>query len=442
MNETKNYVHTRLKRKIFSLMIGFFFCSFMLFSKDNSSLAKPSPLEIDNLLEQYVTSLGARVIVFDPSNIKQYWIDSSVLKKDDTFEISLRESINGFTSNLLPIKLIHVDESQDCHVEIIAETKDFSFEIVDAKKKSISEPLSVKSFLLSTSCSTSFHLEDTADLSFYIKFESPVASSLSIRKIIVSFSKNAKSSFLASPGKYDMIKDTLSVNAKSRIKNDTDSLVLSGYQMEAFATTKILTQGAKGLTCSVRIKNIGDEATRIYVGFRPYLQNRVYLRPNHYLTSGYDAILSVISSEDNSSSIITDHYEEDVTGFYFAIEAKEDLSDIPNLNLTEGYVKEIKQIDDKKTEFILSKPNTKGLASGTKIRPQKSGGFFYANVKVLQPGEEFVWSDTIKQDPDSVYYSQNGIPKGVYYVCPIIFSYSISPEQLNTILVSEYTVSF
>ena len=83
------------------------------------------------------------------------------------------------------------------------------------------------------------------------------------------------------------------------------------------------------------------------------------------------------------------------------------------------------------------------IKEGTKVRIHGVGGsYLYTNLKVLQPGEEQVFTSTIEKDESSCEYSSKAFPRGVYYVVPLILSYSIDSSKVNTIQIYDYAISY
>ena len=113
-----------------SLVWGLFAVSGLFFVQIKSNCADNIDSN-EKMLQQYVRSKGAGTIIFDASNIKQYWIDNSVVAQDDSFTILLNPvEPHFFESVPLKIQLANVNETQDCKIEVIADTDNFSFSIL------------------------------------------------------------------------------------------------------------------------------------------------------------------------------------------------------------------------------------------------------------------------------------------------------------------------
>jgi hypothetical protein len=156
-----------------------------------------------------------------------------------------------------------------------------------------------------------------------------------------------------------------------------------------------------------------------------------------------NGVSHIVSARENSATIIVDSFPAWSRGGYVALNAKEDLSDIPNTNLLDGTIVSVKQLENGYGEIIMNKPLKKALEKGTAIRIHgTAGSYFYTNEKVLQPGEESTFNSSIRKNEDSIVYSSKEFPKGVYYVQPLILSYSVEKDAENTIVISDYSISF
>ena len=170
----------------------------ILFSQDKSD----TETELTN---KFIESLGySSFISFDASNIKQFWIDKSVVSKNGSIIISLNSKNE---SGLFKIQLANVIETQDCKIDVIYEGKDLLFSVLDQKSKILATSTHEKDFIQYHVASLSFHLEDLPDFSFNLFFLSKESDTVSIKKIILSFSNNKTSVFSGSPGFDNLIKD-------------------------------------------------------------------------------------------------------------------------------------------------------------------------------------------------------------------------------------------
>lgn len=415
----------------------------------NDSISRSKIADSDDLLlNQYIQSQGKEIIVFDTFNIKQYWIDNSIVSNSNSFVVNLPMTTKEQWHESIPLKiqLINVNESQNCKVEIIAESTDFEFSISNNQNVTLSKSDSKESFLHYTIVSSSFQLERTSNFSFCLKLISQIQTSIPIKKIILSFSKNQQSSYLSTPGVLSISNDKLSIrdNADGSVIKATEkgnrTISVTGRKSSIVSTNKILVLD-NTLMAKIKIKNIGTEATRIYIGYAAYNSKQLLLDGRYYPYSDSNKSLNVLSSDGNK--IIVDAYPKWSKNCFLAYDINEDMSDVPNYSLSDGRIIDIRKVNEKQIEIILDKTPKTQIKSGSKIRVHGlSGDYFYTQVKTLMPGEEETFSSNIKKDNDCLYYLSKSFPKGTYYVKPLILSYSVNPNIENTILISDFTVSY
>lgn len=418
-----------------------FSCGTMLVCAE---LRQPSLAPADSndakLLEEYVKAKGAS-IVFDAANIKQFWIERSVSAQNGNVCIYLDPSASGgFDSVPLKVQLMNVNEALDCKVEVIADSPDFSFTVANSKNKTLSASAADQQFIQYHAASATFHLEDTPDYSFRLKFSSKALDSLSVKKILLSFSNNKNSTYLASPGKLKVGSDNVSFSGP--LSKEDNAFKITGKQSTLFLKNNILASGTD-IETSVKVKNVGDKPTRVYVGFAAYTKNKVRLDGKNYPYKNLNKVLTVVSSEAGSDKIVVDSYSEWAKNCHLALNAEDDMADIPNVTIADGRIVDVKKLDDGKAEITVDKPFKTALEAGTKIRIQGQGGaYLYTNNKVLQPGEEAVFTSSVKKDDSFLEYSTKAFSRGVHYVRPLIFSYSTDSKEENTVEISDYTISY
>ena len=91
----------------------------------------------------------------------------------------------------------------------------------------------------------------------------------------------------------------------------------------------------------------------------------------------------------------------------------------------------------------MSKPLTSDIKKGTSVRIHGlDGQYLYSIIKRLNPGEEEVFTASIKQDDMFLQYSSKSISRGVYYIIPLLLSYSLDPQEDNSILIEDYSVTY
>ena len=393
-----------------------------------------------DLVNGFIKSKGyTQPIIFDKSNIKQFWIDKSVVSQKDFFTIY---NTPGYSTDASPLKiqLANVNEAQDCKIEMITETSDVAFFILDSKNKSISSSQKDDDFINYHVFSSVFHLEDTQNTSFYIKFSAPLAE-INIKKIILSFSTNKNGSFLAHPGKTVFNKDIITTDSEIKVISD-NSFEITGKRTVIRSAKKILTSDHP-FDLSIKVKNTGNETTQLYIGYAIYTKNGKWLTPANYPYRDTSKILTVISSEEGSDKIIVDSLPEWGKKSCLAVNVKEDMSDIPECSFADGTIVDVKEIEDGHAEITLDKPVMKVPEKGTKVRVHGAlGAYVYTNIVKLQPGQEELLSSTIAKDDAFLQFSSTFFPRGVYYAVPLIRSYSSDPNNDNTILVTDFSISY
>ena len=197
--------------KIFSKMSSMLKKAFLLLlmtGVTNLAFTQTSTTDDSKLIEQFIQSKGySEIIVFDASNIKQFWTDTTIVSRDGLIQVSLNKKNNSTLESVpLKIQLANVIEPQDCKIDIITDNSGVSFDISNANGKRISESSKEDKFVNYYILSNSFHLEDAEDFSFNIRLLSS-NEVVSIKKIVVSFSLNKNSAFAGSPGFEKLIKE-------------------------------------------------------------------------------------------------------------------------------------------------------------------------------------------------------------------------------------------
>ena len=398
--------------------------------------------EDNKLLENFLNSKKYETtITFDAANIKQYWVDKSVASKNGLINISLKPEENGtmsFSSIPLIIQLANVNEALNCKVDVISEQTDLDFAVSNTKAKVISGSTEEETFLTYRIVSGVFHLEDALNDSFLLQFKSKSASEISIKKIILSFSNNYKSLYIASPNLFSFNKN--SVQMRPDVSWDDSSV--TGKQTVLSSKNNLLVSN-KSIKSTIKIRNTGDTPTRIYIGYYLYAKGSIPLHGSNLPFKDDTKVLSVISAEEGSKTIIVDAYPEWDKTCSVAMNAKEDLSDLPNQSLLDGKIVEVKELENEQAEITLDKPLTKALAKGMKIRiTGRPGNSITTVTQVLQPGEELDFAESIQKNDNVFQSTSKDLSKYVYYVKPLLFSYSTDPNKENTIQITEYSVSF
>ena len=400
------------------------------------------------LLDDFIKSKGySSIISFDSSNIKQYWISNEVCSIDDSIVIVLPSE--KLESTPLKIQLANVDELMDCKVTVYTKEQDVTFSVLDSSLNKLSQSTAEDSFIHYNIFSSVFHIEDLSNNSFNLMFSSKDSSKnsnkISIKKITLSFTKNSTSKYLASPGKVSFSFDDMKATPenKSELTSvDKDHTSMTGtYTM--LAPEKSIIVSDKPVTSSVTIKNIGETSTYIYWGFRVFSKDKMLFAANNYPFSENSKVLTVVSSQKDSDTIIVDSYSDWKKGSFLALNVKEDMSDIPNTAFVGGTILDVKESEDGHAEIKMSKPLKDEIRKGTKVRIHGTDtSAIYMETVVLKPGEEKVFSSEISKDNNWLVYSKKAFPRGVYCIKPIIISISVDQKEKNTVLISDFNVSY
>ena len=393
------------------------------------------------LINQYIESLGySHPIIFDSSNIKQFWIDKSVLSKDNNINILLSHSQSGFTSVPQKIKLANVHEAMDCTIDLITERSDISFSVKNEKDKEIAKSSANNDFITYKVFSATVHLEDVQNETLFLVFNSATKDYITIKDIVLSFSKNKNSQFLLSPGLLKVSKENVSIYNASFV--DGQAFTLKGKSTQISSQKKILVQD-NTLKLTGNIKNIGNISTRLYVGFVAYFKNGNQIKTENYPYKESGEVLKVISSQDGSNEIVVDSYQDWTKNCHIALNAEENMQDVPNANILDGTIDNFLKLDNGSGKIVLNKPLKKALAPGEKIRIHGSfSGAIYLYSKVLSPGEEVSLESDICKDDNSLKYSSKALPKGTYYVLPVLLSISTESNVESIISINDFAISY
>lgn len=387
----------------------------------------------NKLIDQYIESKLTPTIVFSSDNIKQFWVDKTVFSKDNIFYVNLNTNDSPvLKSDPFRIQLKNVNETMDCKVEVLTDIADINFSVYNDKDDLIAFSTRQNDFLKYHIISSTVHLENSINDSFYLVFSSPNRDIISIKRIILSFSSNEDSSYLLSP-KIIKVNTSNLVASPTVLKDNSDgSFIVNGT---ATFNKKIILAEAPVVT-TIQVKNLGEKPSRVYVGFIPYSKNETLIRRYNYPSKQEQELVKVVSFKEGSNSIIVEAPPKWKDGALFAIDAREDFSDIPNYNLT-PYITDVKERDDGSAEVILKHPLSKPLSKGTMLRVHYFvGGYVYPIMKTLEPGEEVIFKKVLKQTDNVMELSHGEFSKGIYSVVPVI-----ATEQ-GGVYVKDYTIEF
>ena len=398
------------------------------------------------LLDSFIQGEGyTSSIVFSPKNIKQFWIEKSVVSHNDSIIVFTE----GGKSTPYKIQLANVNETLDCRVEIFSNTPDLSFIVLNDSLKAISESSSEDKFINYSAASASFHLDNTKNLSFYLQFVSSKHNELDIKRIVLSFSTNKETSFLASPGTLVISDSNCSClfaanvdDTSIKALNDKKCLVVKCKRSGLISNNKILVSD-NTISSSVKIKNVGDQPTQVSIGYAVYSKDgkRIDNRVNPYI---HNRILKVVSAPKNSNKIIVDIEPEWKSGCVLALNAKENLSDFPNTSCADGTIQDVVKNDAGQFEIIFDKEQKNEITAGTQVRVQAPAGssFVIANSKKLLPNEEATLQASLKQNNDLTQYNTKTLCRGSYYIIPLLRSYSEDTSKYNEIQIDEYILTY
>lgn len=199
-NENKPLIRSKVKIGL-SLFVGFLVFS-SAFAQKVSSIDNGFEKNDSELIDKYIKSLGDKTIVFDGSNIKQFWVDKTVSGQNNEIIILMTsKSKNENESDTFKIQLDNVIETQDCKIRVITKIDDLSFSITDSKMNILSDSAFEEKIINYNVSSATVHLENTESFAFGITLSTPAAEKIvQIKKIVLSFSENQESAFKGSPG--------------------------------------------------------------------------------------------------------------------------------------------------------------------------------------------------------------------------------------------------
>ena len=239
---------------------------------------------------------------------------------------------------------------------------------------------------------------------------------------------------------------------KSSVAIDKDSLILlrSEFDKDTFdiigKRTQIFSKkdfyiSDKNISARIQVKNTGKVATQLYLGYVVYSQDRLRLNRCHYPYKGNNLILNVVSASKGRNIITLDNYPEWEKNCTVAIGAKGDLSDIPNSSLINGKIVEIQRLDNGYANIVLDRPLDRDLKPTDQLRIHGTPKtYIYTNRQLLLPDEEIVLSSNMHKDNKYKDFVSRAFFRDVYYVKPILLSYSQNPNEFNSIAIKDFRV--
>lgn len=405
------------------------------FAADNAKKNKMESKDKE-MLEQFVQSKGfAKDIVFKNTNIKQFWVSNNVIDTGKDIKVILdqeEKSINK--SGLQRIQLANIDNTLDCTVYLITKENDFSFDIYNENKSLLSQSEINDSFLDFNVYSSRIHLAETDSFRFDFEFSSAKQKEISIEEIILSFSKNTRNNVSITS------KDTYMGNG---IIEDADLFVATGVKTQIYNRDVIPVSENQEIRTRISIKNTGDVATTIYVGFVTYGKDRVLINAKNYPFKDLNKTLKVLSAKKGEKTIIVDSKPEWAKNCYIAVDVDESLNNVPNEKLLDGKIMNVEPNSDNQVVITLSVPLADDIPTNTRIRINGLDGYYiYTQTLVIQPNEEKEVLSSIKLDLECHSFTGKALSKGIETVKPLILSYSLNSNSNNTIQIVKYDVSY
>lgn len=422
--------------KTSSNIISFFLGSILTFAAYAQSNSNKTADDAA-LIKSFIKSRGYDIpIVFSADNIKQFWIDNSVMAKNDSINVFLTND-KANESNPFKIQLANVDLAQNCKIEILSEENDLSFSVTDNKSNILASSTSGETFIQYKISSAEYSLEQTKDLAFYLVFMSKQTKDiLSIKKILLSFSQN--NNFIST--KKDIIITNKDIETASIISpKSQNSFSVTGKQSVVFSKKKIiLNQNA--INKSITIKNIGETSTNVFVGYQTFSKKGEKLDYKNNIYNNENNILKVVSFEKDNKSIVVDALPKWEKNCVLVINAEEDISDFPNSSFVGGKILDVKESKNGNYEIFFADSISQAIKTGTTVRIQSKQGetYMYTNNKRLQPGEEVTFQAHNILDNNMLKFARTNFCKGTYYVQPVLVSLSVNPGEHNTILVTDW----
>ena len=181
---------------------------------------------------------------------------------------------------------------------------------------------------------------------------------------------------------------------------------VKGYKLYSLKK-KIQIDPDKKYLVSVKVKQITDKPSYIWIGFVPYNAKgrRIGLEHGENNTKGSFTSLTADVAKGAKTITVKDASKWKKGKYYYvAFDAKEDMSDIPNFNIAN-----ISKIED--NTITLSKALSKAYPAGTMVRQHRSGGTYIYTKSGKAPEKWTVW----KGKP-----AQGAIFRKAAYVFPMI----------------------
>lgn len=160
-----------------------------------------------------------------------------------------------------------------------------------------------------------------------------------------------------------------------------------GYRVYAL-TKKIKLDPDKKYKVSVKVKQISDKPSYIWIGFLPYTAKGKHIGLQHggnNTKGSFTALTDAVAKGAKSITVKDASKWQKGIYRYAAFNAKEDMSDIPNFDISSM----ISKIEGNTITF--KSPLKKAYPAGTMVRQHRSGGTYIYTNSGKAPKEWTVW---------------------------------------------------
>jgi len=266
---------------------------------------------------------------------------------------------------------------------------------------------------------------------------------MSLYEFSSSFSDSLECNPLIASGKNKYVIDYSEISTREEKGLESARVFVSGEKSVLFAKQYIPVPKENRIDLDVTVKNIGTTQTQIYVGFAYYDKDKKFIGGGCYPYKNINQCLKVLSVDEEKCSFLVNSLPKWEKNCTIAFNATEDLSDVPNLNLMDGKITDVKEKADGTAEVFMDRPLNKVISIGSVVRVHAiPGSYVYMNIKSLAPGEEYRFVSSIAQSKVYHRYSNNAISAKVHYIKPLVLSYSVNPVERNTIEISNWSVTY
>lgn len=225
--------------------------------------------------------------------------------------------------------------------------------------------------------------------------------------------------------------------------DESGSFVVNGINSEILSRDFFEVSPLTRLDLKVDIKNIGYTNTRIYVGYAFYDQHKSLIGNSNFPYIMSNQPLTIVSAEESQYSFIVNSVPDWRKNCSVGLFAKDDLSDIPNPNLLNGFISDVKPLPDGNAEIIMTRPLKNSIPAGTQIRINHvSGSYVYTDMFDFYPQKSISILSSIAKYDTYHCHSSIAIPTGIYYLKPVILSYSSFPPEMNSIQISNFSIVY